>query len=66
MLPQEHLQTLATCLKGTKLKIYKLLIEKHRKLGLLDSEPEQVFGVIKTRLMRFSESDLERQMRVKR
>ena len=28
MLPPEHLQTLATCLQGTKLKIYKLLIEK--------------------------------------
>ena len=28
MLPPEHLQTLATCLQGTKLKIYKLLVEK--------------------------------------
>merc|ERR1712122_76535 len=53
------------CLQGTKLKIYKLLNEKHRKLGLLDKEPDQVFSVIKARLMRFSESDLERQMRVK-
>ena len=47
------------------MKICKLLIEKHRKLGLQDKEPDQVFAVIKTRLMRFSESDLERQMRVK-
>ena len=33
MLPQERLQTLATCLKGTKLKIYKLLIENIASWG---------------------------------
>ena len=65
MLPQERLQTLSTCLKGTKEKIYKLLVAKHRKLGTLERDPDKVFGVIRTRLMRFSESDLERQMRVK-
>ena len=64
MLPREHLQTLSTCLKGTKEKIYKLLVEKHRKLGNLEHDPDMVFGVIRTRLMKFSESDLERQMRV--
>ena len=28
MLPMEHLQTLSTCLKGAKEKIYKLLLDK--------------------------------------
>ena len=65
MLPMERLQTLSTCLKGTKEKIYKLLVDKHRKLGVLDRDPDKVFDVIRTRLMQFSESDLERQMRVK-
>ena len=61
----ERLQTLATCLKGTKEKIYKLLVDKHRKLGTLEKDPDKVFDVVRTRLMRFSESDLERQMRAK-
>ena len=65
MLPMERLQTLATCLKGTKEKIYKLLVDKHRKLGSLERDPDKVFEVVRTRLMKFSESDLERQMRVK-
>ena len=59
------MQTLATCLKGTKEKIYKFQVVKFRKLGTLDSDPDGVFESIRARLMRFSESALERQMRVK-
>ena len=64
-MPMERLQTLSTCLKGTKEKVYKLLVDKHRKLGALERDPDKVFDAVRTRLMRFSESDLERQMRVK-
>ena len=65
MLPMERRQTLSTCLKGTKEKVYKLIVDKHRKLGSLERDPDKVFEVVRTRLMKFSESDLERQMRVK-
>ena len=51
MLPMERMQTLATCLKGTTENIDKLLVDKHRKLGTLDRDPDKVFDVVRTRLM---------------
>ena len=47
----ERLQTLSTCLKGTKEKVYTLLVDKHRKLGTLDRDPDKVCDVVRTRLM---------------
>ena len=41
--PTEHLTTLLSCFKGSKVKIYKLIYKKHRKLGTLMSDPDGVF-----------------------
>ena len=64
MLPAEHLRTLGQSLKGAKLKTYDVAIKKARKLGYHDNDPDRVFQEIKDRLMRFSETPLQRQLRV--
>ena len=64
MNPKEHLTTLASCLRGSKEKIYKLVYRKHRKLGTLDEVPDKVFEEIKSRHMKFIETPMEKQMRL--
>ena len=64
MTPLEHLTTLVSCLRGSKEKIYKLIYRKHRRLGTVDEDPEEVFQEIRARHMKFTETPMERQMRV--
>ena len=55
---------LALCLKGSRQKTYENLFRKHRSLGDVESDPGNVFEIIKAKLLRFSESTMEKQMRV--
>ena len=64
MSPLEHLTTLVSCLRGSKEKIYKLIYRKHRRLGTVDEDPDEVFAEIRARHMKFTETPMERQMRV--
>ena len=64
MLPADRLKTLRQCLEGYKEKIYVLHIKKHRKLGTLEKDPDAVYQEIKSRHMKFVESNMEREMRV--
>ncbi len=64
MSPLEHMTTLASCLRGSKEKIYKLIYKTHRRLGTIEEDPDQVFEEIKARHMNFVETPMERQMRV--
>ena len=64
MLPADRLKTLRQCLDGYKEKIYVLHMKKHRKLGTLEKDPDAVCQEIKSRHMKFVESDMEREMRV--
>ena len=60
----EHLTTLLSCLRGSKEKVYKLVYRKHRKLGTVGDDPDKVFEEIKSRLMKFVETPMEKQMRL--
>ena len=60
----EHLTTLASCLRGSKEKIYKLIYMKARKLGTLETDPDAVYDDIRARHMQFTETQMEKQMRV--
>ena len=51
-------------LEGFKTKKYENLIKKHRALGEVENDPGKVFNVIKAKLMRFSETPMEKQMRI--
>ena len=64
MLPNDRLTTLRSCLEGYKEKIYVLHVKKHRKLGTLERDPDAVYQEIKSRHMKFVESNMEREMRV--
>eukprot|EP00969_Alexandrium_andersonii_P249360 11020657-Alexandrium_andersonii.AAC.1 len=64
MNPTEHLTTLLSCLWGPKEKVYKLVYKKHRKLGTVTDDPDQVFAEIKSRHMKFTATPVEKQMRV--
>ena len=64
MADKERLKVLLSCLKGSREKTYKVLHKKHRTLGDVDADPGKVFDIIKARLMRFVESNIEKQMRV--
>ena len=63
MADKERLKVLASCLKGSREKTYKMLRKKHRLLGDVEADPGMVFGVIKAKLMRFVEGTQEKQMR---
>ena len=64
MADKERLKVLASCLKCSREKTYKVLRKKHRLLGDVESDPGMVFEVIKAKLMRFVEGNMEKQMRV--
>eukprot|EP00969_Alexandrium_andersonii_P154791 6842834-Alexandrium_andersonii.AAC.1 len=55
---------LLSCLRGSNEKAYKLVHRKHRKLGALTDGPDAVFEEIKNRRMKFTETPVEKQMRV--
>ena len=64
MSDKERLKVLALCLKRSRQKTYENLFRKHRSLGDVESDPGKVFEIIKAKLLRFSESTMEKQMRV--
>ena len=64
MSDKERLKVLALCLKGSRQKTYENLFRKHRALGEVETEPGKVFDIIKAKLLRFSETTMEKQMRV--
>ena len=64
MSDMERLKVLSSCLKGSREKTYKVLHKKHRLLGDVEANPGMVFNIIKTKLLRFIETPLEKQMRV--
>ena len=51
-------------MRGSTEKIYKIAYKKHRKLGTVTEDPDQVFEEIRARHMKFSETPMEKQMRV--
>ena len=61
----DHLTTLESCLRGAKLKAYSLIVKKHRRMGTLTTDPDSVFEEIRLRHMRFAETLVEKQMRVR-
>ena len=64
MTDKERLKVLSACLKGPRQKTYENLIKKHRAIGEVESDPGKVFDIVKAKLMRFSETPMEKQMRV--
>ncbi len=60
----ERLTILLSCLKGAREKVYKVIYKLRQADGKVASDPEAVFGEIKKRLLRFRESEMEKQTRV--
>ena len=56
--------TLKSILKGAKEKIYKVMEKRFRATGQWDSDPDGCYFTIKTRLMKFVESTLEKRTRL--
>ena len=65
MSAMDHLTTLEQCLEGHKKKIYKMVVQTHRRAQTYTQDPDAVFEEIKDRHMKFAETKLERQMRWK-
>ena len=51
-------------MRGSKEKVYKLIYRKHRRLGTVEEDPDEVFAEIRARPMKFTETPMERQVRV--
>jgi hypothetical protein len=64
MADAERLKVLLSCLRGSREKVYRVIHKRCRASGLLASNPEEVFSLIKERLMRFVETPMEKPMRV--
>ena len=61
----ERLVCLKTCLEGTRKMVYENVIKAHEDDGLKESRPDLVYKEIKDALMRFSETVMERTVRVR-
>ena len=64
MLPAERLTVLKQCLRGAKEKIYTNMQKKFKKTNLWQDSPEECYGLIKSRMMKFVETPLEKQTRL--
>ncbi len=61
--PLERPTTLASHLKCSRRKIYKLIYKKQRRFGTIEEDPDQVVEEIKARHMNFMETPMKRQLR---
>merc|ERR1712138_176472 len=63
---REMLQILPNRLQGSRLKYAKLILKQNRESGILDDPegPKQVFAQIEAKLMRFSETPMQKRSRV--
>ncbi|HIE71147.1 MAG TPA: hypothetical protein EYP98_13775, partial [Planctomycetes bacterium] len=59
----ERLRCLGNCLKQSRKKVYRVQLKEARRSGLLRSDPGAVYELLRTRLMEFRETLLERQNR---
>ena len=60
MSAKEHLTTLVSCLRGSKEKIYRLIVNKARRSGMLEDDPDAVFQEIRERRVKFVETQIGR------
>ena len=60
----EMLRVLSNCLKGTRAKVYENEMKVAQRTSKDLTEPRKVYDSVKKKLMRFRETDEERQMRV--
>ena len=60
MSAQEKLTVLVQCLRGAREKTYRVIHRANRANGKVTEAPEEVYDLVKQRLMRFVETDFER------
>ena len=59
-----RLKVLLSCLRGTREKTYRVIHKLNRRNGRVENDPGGVFEDIKSRLMRFVETAMEKQARI--
>ena len=64
MSDKERLKVLLSCLRGTREQTYRVLHKLNRANGRNEADPGGVFLDIKARLMRFVETQVEKQSRI--
>ena len=62
---KERLTCLETCLKGSRRKTYRNVLKSLKEDGTVESDPKMIYLEVKDRLMRFSETAVEKQLRFK-
>ena len=61
----EMLATLGNCLKGSRKTIYDNIVKAAREDGSYQFEPDRVYRQIRERLLRFTETQADKQIRIK-
>ena len=66
MSTKEMLVALKSCLHGSRKRIYDNIVKRHRGTPMTEELATDVYDDIKARLMRFTETIMERQLRLRR
>ena len=66
MSPKEQLVALKACLHGSRKRIYDNIVRAHRGQEMTDALALDIYVNVKARLMQFTETLMERQLRLRR